>query len=71
MLPPVHYWRGITEALEANGVNVITTTVPPSGSLEKRAEKLAHGIAHAAGGREVNIVSISEVIIVLARPCHF
>ncbi|KAI0528184.1 Alpha/Beta hydrolase protein [Xylaria bambusicola] len=58
-LPPVHYWRGIAEALRANGVHVITTTVPPSGSLEKRAEKLAHGIADAAGGREVNIIAHS------------
>ncbi|KAI1301981.1 Alpha/Beta hydrolase protein, partial [Xylaria venustula] len=59
LLPPVHYWRGITEALRANGVHVITTTVPPSGSIEKRAEKLARGIADAAGGREVNIIAHS------------
>ncbi|KAI1171504.1 Alpha/Beta hydrolase protein [Nemania sp. FL0916] len=58
-LPPVSYWRGIAEALEANGVHVITTTVPPSGSIEQRAEKLAHGIADAAGGREVNIIAHS------------
>ncbi|KAI1284103.1 Alpha/Beta hydrolase protein [Xylaria sp. FL0933] len=58
-LPPVYYWRGITEALKANGVHVITTTVPPSGSIEKRAEKLARGIADAAGGREVNIIAHS------------
>ncbi|KAI1357362.1 Alpha/Beta hydrolase protein [Xylaria arbuscula] len=59
LLPSVHYWRGIRDALEANGVNVITTTVPPSGCLEKRAEKLARGIADAAGGREVNIIAHS------------
>ncbi|RWA09581.1 hypothetical protein EKO27_g5523 [Xylaria grammica] len=58
-LPPVYYWRGIAEALEANGAHVITTTVPPSGSIEKRAEKLARGIADAAGGREVNIIAHS------------
>ncbi|KAI8954210.1 Alpha/Beta hydrolase protein [Xylaria longipes] len=58
-LPPVHYWRGITEAFKANGVHVITTTVPPSGSIEQRAEKLARGIAEAAGGREVNIIAHS------------
>ncbi|KAI0813324.1 Alpha/Beta hydrolase protein [Xylaria sp. FL0064] len=58
-LPPVYYWRGITEALKANGVHVITTTVPPSGNIEKRAEKLARGIADAAGGREVNIIAHS------------
>ncbi|KAI0540492.1 Alpha/Beta hydrolase protein [Xylaria digitata] len=58
-LPPVYYWRGIAEALEANGVHVITTTVPPSGSIEKRAEELARGIAEAAGGRQVNIIAHS------------
>lgn len=58
-VPPVYYWRGISEALKANGVKVITTTVPPSGSIEKRAEKLAQGIADAAGGREVNIIAHS------------
>ncbi|KAI1428585.1 Alpha/Beta hydrolase protein [Xylaria sp. FL1777] len=58
-LPPVYYWRGITEALRANDVHVITTTVPPSGSIEKRAEKLAQGIADATGGREVNIIAHS------------
>ncbi|TGJ76806.1 hypothetical protein E0Z10_g10833 [Xylaria hypoxylon] len=58
-LPPVYYWRGIAEALRANGVHVITTTVPPSGSIEKRAEQLARGIADAAAGREVNIIAHS------------
>jgi triacylglycerol lipase len=58
-LPAVHYWRGITEALKANGVNVITTTVPPSASIEQRAEELARGIADAAGGRHVNIIAHS------------
>ncbi|KAI1154469.1 Alpha/Beta hydrolase protein [Nemania diffusa] len=58
-IPPVSYWRGISEALQANGVHVITTTVPPSGSIEQRAEKLARGIADAAGGREVNIIAHS------------
>ncbi|KAJ8123538.1 hypothetical protein ONZ43_g544 [Nemania bipapillata] len=46
-IPPVSYWRGISEALQANGVHVITTT------------RLARGIADAAGGREVNIVAHS------------
>lgn len=58
-LPPVYYWRGITEALKANGVEVITTTVPPSGRIEKRAEELARGISDAANGREVNIIAHS------------
>lgn len=32
-LPAVHYWRGITNALTANGVEVITTAVPPVSTL--------------------------------------
>ena len=28
-LPAVHYWHGITDALTANGVEIITTAVPP------------------------------------------
>ncbi|KAI1081053.1 putative triacylglycerol lipase [Whalleya microplaca] len=57
--PPIHYWRGIKDALRANGIEVITAAVPPSGSIEQRAEKLAHGIAEAAQGKSVNIVAHS------------
>ncbi|KAH8670827.1 putative triacylglycerol lipase [Xylariales sp. PMI_506] len=58
-LPPVHYWHGISEALTANGVEVITAAVPPSGSIEQRAEKLGQQIARVAGGKSVNIVAHS------------
>ncbi|OTB09290.1 hypothetical protein M426DRAFT_316573 [Hypoxylon sp. CI-4A] len=58
-LPAIHYWRGITDALRANGIEVITATVPPSGSIEQRAEKLAHGIAEAAKDKSVNIIAHS------------
>lgn len=40
----IHYWRGITEAMRANGIRVITTTVPASGTIEERAEKLLSDI---------------------------
>jgi triacylglycerol lipase len=59
LLPPVHYWRGISEALIANGVDVITATVPASGSIEQRAEKLGEHIARVAGGKSVNIIAHS------------
>ncbi|KAG9844964.1 alpha/beta-hydrolase, partial [Aureobasidium melanogenum] len=36
--PGIHYWRGIREALAAKGIEVITATVPPSGSIEARAQ---------------------------------
>ncbi|ORY62991.1 Alpha/Beta hydrolase protein [Pseudomassariella vexata] len=58
-LPAVQYWRGISDALAANGVEVITTTVPPSGSIEQRAEKLGEEIARVAQGKSVNIVAHS------------
>jgi triacylglycerol lipase len=57
MLPGIHYWRGITEALAAKDVEVITATVPPSGSIERRAEKLAESIAHKAQGKAVNSIA--------------
>jgi triacylglycerol lipase len=40
LLPGVHYWRGITEALRHAGVSVFTTSVPASASIEERATVL-------------------------------
>ena len=56
-LPGLQYWRGITDALKANGIEVITTHVPASGSIEARAAKLSDGIYEKAGGKSVNIVA--------------
>lgn len=53
----IHYWRGITEALAAKGIEVITATVPPSGSIEARAAKLAESIERKAKGKSVNIIA--------------
>ncbi|KAK0742822.1 Alpha/Beta hydrolase protein [Schizothecium vesticola] len=58
-LPPIHYWRGIQEALIAQNIQVITATVPPSGSIRHRAAKLAEDISAHAQGRSVNIVAHS------------
>ncbi|KAI1778424.1 putative triacylglycerol lipase [Hypoxylon cercidicola] len=58
-LPAIHYWRGITDALKANGIEVITATVPPSGSIEQRAERLARGISEVAQDKSVNIIAHS------------
>jgi triacylglycerol lipase len=57
MLPGIHYWRGITEALHQKGIEVITAAVPPSGSIEARAEKLGESIADQAHGKSVNIIA--------------
>ncbi|KAL4930524.1 triglyceride lipase [Aspergillus undulatus] len=59
LLPGVQYWRGIKEALSMKGVEVHTATVPPSASIEMRAEVLAKTIASAAPGKDVNIVAHS------------
>jgi triacylglycerol lipase len=56
-LPGIRYWYGITEALAGRGVEVITATVPPSGSIEDRATRLADTIAQKADGRAVNIIA--------------
>ncbi|MCJ1424466.1 hypothetical protein MMC29_002354 [Sticta canariensis] len=56
-LPSVHYWRGITEALRANGIEVITASVPASASIEQRAAKLSIEIENKAGGKSVNIIA--------------
>ncbi|PNS15148.1 hypothetical protein CAC42_8149 [Sphaceloma murrayae] len=60
-LPGLHYWRGITEALAANGVECIVASVPPSGSIETRAARLSECIARKAPGRSVNIIAHSMV----------
>ena len=59
LLPGVHYWRGITEALTSNGVEVILTHVPPAASIEERAAKLSEDIEKKAGGKSVNIIAHS------------
>ncbi|KAK5006852.1 hypothetical protein LTR28_006004 [Elasticomyces elasticus] len=59
VLPGIHYWRGITEALAAKGVEVITATVPASGSIEMRAKKLGEDIEAKAKGKSVNIIAHS------------
>lgn len=58
-LPGVHYWRGITEALTANNIEVITASVPASASIEERAAKLGRDIEQKAHGKSVNIVAHS------------
>lgn len=57
LLPGLHYWRGITEALRTNGIEVITTSVPASGSIENRAARLSRDIEAKAGGKSVNIIA--------------
>ncbi|KAM7198620.1 triacylglycerol lipase [Rhypophila sp. PSN 637] len=58
-LPSIRYWRGIKEALTSQNAEVITASVPPSGSIEHRAAKLAQDIEAQAKGRSVNIIAHS------------
>ncbi|KAF5866773.1 hypothetical protein ETB97_009931 [Aspergillus alliaceus] len=71
--PGVQYWRGIKEALSVKGIEVITATVPPSGSIEARAEELARDIAAGARGKAVNIIAglDSRYMISHLRPKDF
>lgn len=55
----VQYWRGITSALRANGIEVIIASVPPSSSIEERAAKLCKDIEEKADGKSVNIIAHS------------
>ncbi|KAI8933473.1 hypothetical protein NX059_009211 [Plenodomus lindquistii] len=57
LIPGIHYWRGITDALAAKGIEVIVAAVPPSGSIEARSAKLAESIALKAKGKQVNIIA--------------
>jgi len=57
MLPGLQYWRGITHAFRARGVECIIGTVPPSGSIEARAQRLSECIEEKAKGKSVNIIA--------------
>jgi triacylglycerol lipase len=56
-VPGIKYWYGISEALAAKGVEVITAEVPPSGRIEVRAQRLAEVIERKANGKSVNIIA--------------
>lgn len=70
-LPGVKYWRGIKEALAEQGTEVITATVPPSASIEERAEELARGIELGAQGKDVNIIAYARWSPVLIAVTDF
>ena len=58
-LPGVQYWRGIKEAMRKNDIEVITTSVPTTGSIKQRAYALLDQLDEKAAGRSVNIVAHS------------
>ena len=58
-LPGVEYWRGVKQALQQHGCEVITTSVPTTGSIEERAAALHEDIRTKAAGKDVNVVAHS------------
>ncbi|KAF2258421.1 alpha/beta-hydrolase [Lojkania enalia] len=71
--PRIQYWRGIIDALTAKGIEVHTATVPPSGSIEARAEKLVESIRSKVEGKNVNIIAglDSRYMISRLKPADF
>ncbi|KAF2638481.1 alpha/beta-hydrolase [Massarina eburnea CBS 473.64] len=67
LLPGIQYWRGITDALSEKGIEVIVAAVPPSGSIQARAQKLADSIAEKAQGKDVNIIAGLDARYMLSR----
>ena len=56
-LPGIEYWYGITQALAAKNVKVMTAAVPPAGEIQERAERLAEAIERQVNGQPVNIIA--------------
>lgn len=56
----VTYWRGVAEALQSNGAEVITTSVPATGSIEERSEVLMKDIEKRASGKKVNLIGYGK-----------
>lgn len=52
----VTHWRGIKEALEANGTEVLITRVPATSSYIDRAKVLEEKISQAYPGRSVHLI---------------
>ncbi|KAF2276953.1 alpha/beta-hydrolase [Westerdykella ornata] len=77
VFPGLQYWRGITDALAKKGIDVIVAAVPPSGSIERRAERLCERVAQRANGKQVNIIAHSmggldaRYMISRLRPTEF
>lgn len=57
----VSYWRGIKEALEANGCEVLITRVPATSSPVDRAKVLEKKISETYPGRDVHLIGHSMV----------
>ncbi|KAG4305208.1 hypothetical protein PORY_001378 [Pneumocystis oryctolagi] len=54
-----HYWRGIKEILEANGIEVFITSVPMMGTVEERSYILHKQIEERYKGKKINLIAHS------------
>lgn len=72
----MHYWHGIEAALTAHNIRVVTTAVPPSASIQRRANQLARQIAQLCPNEPVNIIAHSmggldaRCMLSSLRPAH-
>ncbi|KAH9944188.1 alpha/beta-hydrolase [Epithele typhae] len=55
----VQHWRGIRDALESNGIEVLTTRVPATSSPVERAKVLCDKISEVYPGRPVHLIGHS------------
>ncbi|KZT54671.1 alpha/beta-hydrolase, partial [Calocera cornea HHB12733] len=58
-LPPIYHWRGITDVLRTNGVEVYVMRVPATSGIAQRAEVLRDKITEKCRGRKVHLVGHS------------
>lgn len=52
----ITHWRGITEVLEENGIEVLITRVPATSGVEERAKVLEEKITEKYAGREIHLI---------------
>ncbi|KAJ2364349.1 hypothetical protein H4S02_009964, partial [Coemansia sp. RSA 2611] len=55
----IHYWRGIREALEKIGANVVIAKVPGTGGIRERAQQLDSLLQSRLESKHVNIIGHS------------
>ena len=55
----ISYWRGVVEALEANGCEVLVCRVPTSASIQERAAAMKAQIEERFAGRDINLIAHS------------
>ncbi|EJU00116.1 alpha/beta-hydrolase [Dacryopinax primogenitus] len=58
-LPPIYHWRGITDVLCTNGVEVYVMRVPATSGIPQRAEVLREKITQKCKGKRVHLVGHS------------